>query len=108
MIIIIIIKIKIIIMNKERVIKTKNSTVAEPYYINRLPTRLTMTCSSSVLCGRLKKNQSAPRPSSIPWYGEKMSKRLGGIIPFILDVRLVDAPAGVTQDFSIFLLRRLP
>ena len=25
------------------------------------------------------------------------------IIPFILDVSLVDAPAGVTQDFSAFL-----
>ena len=30
------------------------------------------------------------------------------VIPFILDVRLVDAPAGVTQDFSTFLLRCLP
>ena len=30
------------------------------------------------------------------------------VIPFILDVRLVDAPIGVTQDFSIFLLRYLP
>ena len=29
----------------------------------------------------------------------------GVVIPFILDVRLVDAPAGVTQDFSTFLLR---
>ena len=29
-------------------------------------------------------------------------------IPFILDVRLVDVPAGVTQDFSTFLLRCLP
>ena len=30
-------------------------------------------------------------------------------IPFILDVRLVDVPAGVTQDFSSsFLLRCLP
>ena len=28
-----------------------------------------------------------------------MSKRLGGInSPFILDVRLVDAPAGITQE----------
>ena len=28
------------------------------------------------------------------------------VIPFILDVRLVDLPAGVTQDFSsTFLLR---
>ena len=30
------------------------------------------------------------------------------VIPFILDVRLVDAPAGVTEDFSTFLLRCLP
>ena len=30
------------------------------------------------------------------------------VIPFILDVRLVDVPAGVTQDFSTFLLRCLP
>ena len=30
------------------------------------------------------------------------------IIPFILDVRLVDAPAGVTQEFSTFMLRCLP
>ena len=30
------------------------------------------------------------------------------VIPFILDVRLVDAPAGVTQDLSTFLLRCLP
>ena len=29
------------------------------------------------------------------------------VIPFILDVRLVDVPAGVTQDFSTFLLRCL-
>ena len=28
-------------------------------------------------------------------------------IPFILDVRFVDVSAGVTQDFSTFLLRRL-
>ena len=27
------------------------------------------------------------------------------VIPFILDVRFVDAPAGVTQDFSTFHLR---
>ena len=27
------------------------------------------------------------------------------VIPFILDVRLVDVAAGVTQDFSTFLLR---
>ena len=27
------------------------------------------------------------------------------VIPFILGVRLVDAAAGVTQDFSTFLLR---
>ena len=27
------------------------------------------------------------------------------VMPFILDVRLVDAPAGVTQDSSTFLLR---
>ena len=30
------------------------------------------------------------------------------VIPFILDVRLVDAPAGVTQDFSTFLLWCVP
>ena len=30
------------------------------------------------------------------------------VIPFILDVRFVDVPAGVTQDFSTFLLRCLP
>ena len=30
------------------------------------------------------------------------------VIPFILNVRLVDAPAGVTQDFSTYLLRCLP
>ena len=30
------------------------------------------------------------------------------IIPFNLDVRLVDAPAGVTQDFSTFHLWCLP
>ena len=30
------------------------------------------------------------------------------VIPFILDVRLVDAPAEVTQDFSTFLLRCVP
>ena len=30
------------------------------------------------------------------------------VIPFILDVRLADAPAGVTLDFSNFLLRCLP
>ena len=29
------------------------------------------------------------------------------VIPFILDVRLVDVPVGVTQDFSTFLLRCL-
>ena len=29
-------------------------------------------------------------------------------IPFILDVRLVDAPAEVTQDLTTFLLRCLP
>ena len=29
------------------------------------------------------------------------------VFSFILDVRLVDAPAGVTQDFSTFLLRCL-
>ena len=30
------------------------------------------------------------------------------VIPFILDVRLVDAPAGAKQDLSTFLLRCLP
>ena len=30
------------------------------------------------------------------------------VIPFILDVRFVDVPAGVTQDFSTSLLRCLP
>ena len=30
------------------------------------------------------------------------------VIPFILDVRLVNAPAGVRQDFSTFLVRCLP
>ena len=30
------------------------------------------------------------------------------VIPFILDVGLVDTSAGVTQDFSTFLLRCLP
>ena len=30
------------------------------------------------------------------------------VIPFILDVRLVDVPAGVTQDFYTFLVRCLP
>ena len=30
------------------------------------------------------------------------------VIPFILDVRLVDVPAGVTQDLSTFLLRYFP
>ena len=31
------------------------------------------------------------------------------VIPFILDVRFVNVPAGVTQDFSsTFLLRYLP
>ena len=30
------------------------------------------------------------------------------VIPFILDVRLVDAPAGATQDFSTFVLRCSP
>ena len=30
------------------------------------------------------------------------------MIPFILDIRFVDAPAGVTPDFSTFLLRYLP
>ena len=30
------------------------------------------------------------------------------VIPFTLDVRYVDVPAGVTQDFSTFLLRCLP
>ena len=28
------------------------------------------------------------------------------VVPFILDVRFVDVPAGATQDFSTFLLRR--
>ena len=30
------------------------------------------------------------------------------VIPFILDVRFVDVPARVTQDFSTFLLRCVP
>ena len=30
------------------------------------------------------------------------------VIPFILDIGLVDAPAGVTQDFSTFRQRCLP
>ena len=30
------------------------------------------------------------------------------VIPFILDDRLADVPAGVTQDFSTFLLQCLP
>ena len=30
------------------------------------------------------------------------------VIPFILDVRLVDVPAGVTQDLSAFLVQCLP
>ena len=30
------------------------------------------------------------------------------VISFILDIRLVDGPAGVTQDFSTFFLRFLP
>ena len=30
------------------------------------------------------------------------------VIPFILDVRSVDVPAGVTKDFFAFLLRCLP
>ena len=50
----------------------------------------------------LKKNRNAPRPSEHPPVrGEKMSKRLGWIkvvIPFVLDVRHVDVPAGFTQQ----------
>ena len=30
------------------------------------------------------------------------------VVSFILDVRFVDVPAGVAQDFSTFLLRCLP
>ena len=78
-----------------------------------------------------KENQNAPRPSEHPPVrGEKMSKRLGRIkkgcflfFPFILDARLVDVPAGVTQEEGhtgfliylpsaglalIFLARRTP
>ena len=36
------------------------------------------------VCVCLKKNQNAPRPSVV--------------IPFLLDVRFVDVPAGVTQE----------
>ena len=52
------------------------------------------------VCVSLKKNQNAPRPSEHPPV----------VIPFILDVRLVDAPAGVTQEegHTGFLIRLPP
>ena len=65
--------------------------------------------STVALCVCLKKNKNAPRPSEHPpVQGGEMSKRLGWIkgckyktcvvIPFILDGRHVDAPAGVTPE----------
>ena len=77
------------------------------------------TKASSSLGRRTKKNL---KRSPTPFFSYKYSINCLGlvfiklrgwscvcvVIPFILDVCLVDAPAGVTQDFFTFLLRCLP
>ena len=56
------------------------------------------------VCVCLKKNQNAPRPSEHPPVkGEKCQN-----VPFILDVRLVDVPAGVTQEEGHTVFLHLP
>ena len=55
-------------------------------------TSFVVLCYAGEYC--LKKNQNAPRPSEHP----PVSIGVCGVIPFNLDVRFVDAPAGVTQD----------
>ena len=46
-------------------------------------------------------------PKCLQKFFELLVQSVCAVIPFILDARLVDTPAGVTHDFSTFLLRCL-
>ena len=60
-----------------------------------------LTYGRYCVCVCVKKIQNAPRPSEHPPVRGKMCQNVYMgcvVIPSILDVRLVDAPAGVTQE----------
>ena len=69
----------------------------------RAQTTVTYSCSTNVYLTRI---------SFVRYYSSNLRFLscvcVCVVIPFILDVRLVDAPVGVTQDFFTFLLRCLP